>query len=100
MRAAPYARISREDEGNVDNTEIQVDESQDYIDAQGWECVGVYVDDNLSAYSGKRRPAYDRLIADIQANKIDVIVCTELTRLNRRLWHSVDLFRLAETTSL
>lgn len=100
MRAAPYARISREDEGNVDNTDIQVDESQDYIDAQGWECVGVYVDDNLSAYSGKRRPAYDRLIADIQANKIDVIVCTELTRLNRRLWHSVDLFRLAETTSL
>lgn len=100
MRAAPYARISREDEGNVDNTDIQVDESQDYIEAQGWECVGVYVDDNLSAYSGKRRPAYDRLIAAIQANKIDVIVCTELTRLNRRLWHSVDLFRLAETTSL
>jgi site-specific DNA recombinase len=100
MRAAIYARISREDEGNVDNTDIQVDESQDFIDSQGWECVGVYVDDNLSAYSKVRRKDYDRLLADLQANKIDVIVCTELTRLNRRLWYSVDLFRLAESTSL
>jgi site-specific DNA recombinase len=101
MRAGIYARISREDEGNVDNTDIQVDESQDYIDSQdGWECVGVYVDDNLSAYSKVRRKDYERLLGDIQANKIDIIVSTELTRLNRRLWYSVDLFRLAETTSL
>src|SRR5215213_3796609 len=100
LRAAIYARISREDEGNVDNTDIQVDEGQDFIDQNGWECVGVYVDDNLSAYSGKRRPRYENLLADIQAGKIDVIVCTELSRLNRRLWLSIDLFRMAETTSL
>jgi DNA invertase Pin-like site-specific DNA recombinase len=55
MRAAIYVRISGEDEGNVDNTDIQVDESGDFIDSQGWECVGVYVDDNLSAYSKVRR---------------------------------------------
>jgi site-specific DNA recombinase len=100
LRAAPYARISREDEGNVDNTDIQIDEDQDFIDRQGWECVGVYVDDNKSAYAKRRRPRYEALLADIQANKIDVIVCTELSRLNRRLWHSIDLFRMAETTSL
>src|SRR4029453_14044810 len=100
LRAAPYGRISREDEGNVDNTDIQIDEGQDYIDRMGWECVGVYVDDNRSAYSGRRRKDYERLIADIQANKIDVIVCTELSRLNRLLWHSINLFRMAETTSL
>jgi site-specific DNA recombinase len=100
LRAAPYARISREDEGNVDNTDIQIDESQDYIDRMGWECVGLYVDDNRSAYSGRRRKDYERLLADIQANKIDVIVCTEMSRLNRRLWYSIDLFRMAETTSL
>jgi site-specific DNA recombinase len=100
LRAAIYARISREDEGNVDNTDIQVDEAQDFIDQKVWECVGVYVDDNKSAYSKRRRPRYEALLADIQAGKIDVIVCTELSRLNRRLWLSIDLFRLAETTSL
>jgi site-specific DNA recombinase len=100
LRAAIYARISREDEGNVDNTDIQVDEAQDFIDRNGWKCVGVYVDDNISAYSGRRRKHYERLLADVQGGKIDVIVCTELKRLNRRLWHSIDLFRMAETTSL
>ena len=100
MRAAIYARISREDEGNVDNTDIQVDECQDYIDTKNWQCVGVYVDDNLSASSGVHRKNYARLLADIQANKIDVIVSTEMKRINRRLWHSVDLFRMAETTTL
>jgi len=100
LRAAIYARISREDEGNVDNTDIQVDECQDYIERMGWECVGVYVDDNRSAYSGRRRNRYEALLGDIQANKTDIIVCVEMSRLNRRLWYSIDLFRMAETTSL
>jgi site-specific DNA recombinase len=100
LRAAIYARISREDEGNVDNTDIQVDEGQEFIGSNNWECVSVYVDDNRSAYSERRRKDYERLLVDIQANKIDVIVCTEVSRLNRRLWHSIDLFRMAETTSL
>jgi site-specific DNA recombinase len=99
-RAAIYARISREDEGNVDNTDIQVDECLEFIAQQGWVYVDKYVDDNRSAYSGRRRKHYDRLIADIQADKIEIIVCTEMTRLNRRLWMSVDLFRMAETTPL
>jgi hypothetical protein len=35
LRAAPYARISREDEGNVDNTDIQIDEDQDFTELRG-----------------------------------------------------------------
>lgn len=100
LRAATYARISREDEGNVDNTDIQVDEAREFIDQQGWECVGVYIDDNRSAYSGRRRKDYERLLVDIQAGKLDVIVVTEMSRLNRRLWESIDLFRMAQTTTL
>jgi site-specific DNA recombinase len=76
QRAAIYARISREDEGNVDNTDTQVEEGQDHIDRMRWQCVDVYVDNNLSAYSKGRRPGYERLIADVQAGNIDVIVCT------------------------
>src|SRR5919198_139876 len=99
LRAAPYARISREDLGNVDNTDIQLEEGLEYITREGWEHVATFVDDNVSAYSEQaHRPDYERLLALIRANKLDVVVVTEPSRLNRRLWNSIGLFRLAETT--
>ncbi len=99
LRAAPYARISREDVGNVDNTDIQIEECTDYIAQEGFEHVASFVDNNVSAYSEQaHRPDYERLLAFIRANKLDVIVVTEPSRLNRRLWGSIGLFRLAETS--
>ncbi|MFL6294841.1 MAG: recombinase family protein, partial [Actinomycetes bacterium] len=65
MRAAPYARISKEDEGNVDNTDIQLEECSVWITEQGHELVGPYVDDKISAYSNARRPDYERLLRDV-----------------------------------
>jgi site-specific DNA recombinase len=100
MRAAPYARISKEDVGNVDNTDIQLDECLAWIAEQGHELVGTYVDNNISAYSNARRPDYERLLRDIEANKIDIIVCTEPSRLNRNLRNSIGLIALAYTTDL
>jgi site-specific DNA recombinase len=102
MRAGIYARISREDVGNIDNTDIQVKESAAYIAQQkGWQHIATFVDDNISAYSDyTRRPDYERLLDCIRGNNIDVVVCTEPSRLNRRLWKSIGLFQLAETTDL
>jgi site-specific DNA recombinase len=102
MRAGIYARISREDVGNIDNTDIQVNEGVAYIARQeGWQHVATFVDDNISAYSDHtRRPDYERLLDCIRGNNLDVVVCTEPSRLNRRLWKSIGLFQLAETTDL
>ncbi len=100
LRAAVVARISKEDEGNVENVDIQIRESLGFTQDQGWTHAGTFADNNLSAYSGVRRPGYERLLVAIQNNEIDVIVCTEPSRLNRRLWESIDLFRLALTTDL
>jgi site-specific DNA recombinase len=100
MRAAPYARISKEDVGNVDNTDIQLDECLAWIAENGHELVGTYVDNNISAYSNARRPDYERLLRDVEANKIDIIVCTEPSRLNRNLRNSINLIALAYTTKL
>jgi len=100
MRAAIYARLSREDVGNVENTDIQVEEAEGFIAQEGWRHVGTFVDNNLSAYSNTRRPDYERLLDFIRGNRADVIVSTEAARLNRRLWNSIGLFRMAETTDL
>ncbi len=99
LRAAPYARISREDLGNIDNTDIQIEECLEGITHEGWQHVATFVDNNVSAYSEHaHRPDYERLLAFIRANKLDIVVVTEPSRLNRRLWDSIGLFRLAETT--
>jgi DNA invertase Pin-like site-specific DNA recombinase len=43
----------------------------------------VYVDNDLSAYSGKARPAYQRLLADIAAGSVEAVVAWHPDRLHR-----------------
>jgi DNA invertase Pin-like site-specific DNA recombinase len=40
---------------------------------KGWQVAGVYVDNDRSASSGKARPEWDRMLADIKAGHIDAI---------------------------
>jgi DNA invertase Pin-like site-specific DNA recombinase len=60
---------------------------------RGWEPTE-YVDNDISAYTGKRRPAYERMLSDIEAGKLDAVVAWDLDRLHRRpieLEHFIDL---------
>ena len=100
MRTATYARESKDDNGEAENVEIQLDEGRDYAAEMGWQVVEVFQDNDISASGDKHRPGYEALKASIQAGEIDCILVTEMSRLNRKLWHSIDLFRLAETTPL
>jgi DNA invertase Pin-like site-specific DNA recombinase len=61
MRAAIYTRISRaEDRSGVErHTEL----CQALCDLRGYEVVGVYEDNDISATA--KRPAYDRLVKDL-----------------------------------
>jgi len=49
----------------------------------GWQVAEVYADNDVSAYSGKKRPEWDRLNADIGARLIDAIACSHVDRLTR-----------------
>ena len=51
---------------------------------RGWPVAEVYVDNDISAYGGKRRPAYERMLADIDAGLRDAVICVDLDRLTRR----------------
>jgi DNA invertase Pin-like site-specific DNA recombinase len=63
-------------------------------DARGWEVADVYVDNDLSAYSGKPRPAFRRLLADVTARRVGAVVAYHADRLYR---HPRDLEALVET---
>jgi DNA invertase Pin-like site-specific DNA recombinase len=50
---------------------------------RGWTPVE-YIDNDTSASSGKRRPAYERMLADIRDGAIGAVVAWDLDRLHRR----------------
>jgi site-specific DNA recombinase len=102
MDAAIYARLSKNRRGLSDNCEIQIAEAEGYSEDKVWPVVGTFQDDDISAskYSTKPRPDYDRLVQAIEAGQVEVIVCTEMTRLYRRLEELLELIKMAERTRL
>ena len=89
-RCAVYARVS--DDENLDQEYTTLDAQRDaglaYIRSQqheGWIPLGdEYRDEGVSAGS-LNRPALKRLITDIEAGKIDVVVIYKIDRLTRSL---------------
>jgi len=53
-------------------------------DQLGWPVAEVYVDNDLSAFSGKQRPAYRRMLEDLTDGRRDAVLCYHLDRLTRR----------------
>ncbi|MHB1491318.1 MAG: recombinase family protein, partial [Cellulomonas sp.] len=60
--AVIYARISQDREGAGLGVERQRQDCQALADKLGWTVAETYIDDDASAYSGKPRPAYRRML--------------------------------------
>lgn len=82
--AAVYCRISRDPEGNMLGVTRQREDCVALAERRGWPVAEVYVDDDVSAYSGKRRPAYRRMLDDLTAGRVDAVIVWHLDRLHRR----------------
>ena len=85
VRAAVYVRISSDPEGQRAGVERQRAECEALAERHGWEIVAVYEDNDVSAYSGRPRPAFDRLLADVEAGAVDVVIAWASDRLYRRM---------------
>lgn len=51
---------------------------------RGWMVADEYVDNDVSAYSGKRRPEYERMLADVRDGLRDAVIVYNMDRLTRR----------------
>jgi DNA invertase Pin-like site-specific DNA recombinase len=94
--AGIYVRISRDPEGREAGVQRQEEDCRSLAEARGWEVAEVYSDNDLSAYSGKPRPGWDRLLADLEAHRIDAVVAYSASRMYRRL---ADLQRLIDLSN-
>jgi DNA invertase Pin-like site-specific DNA recombinase len=83
-RVALYARVSTLDQ----HPENQLIELRAYAKARGFENVVEYVDHGVSG-AKDRRPALDRLMADVKCRRVDLIAVTALDRLGRSVRHLV-----------
>lgn len=82
--AAIYARISLDAEGEGKGVKRQVEDCRALAQSLGWSIADEYVDNDISAYSGKTRPQYERLLADVEAGRLDAVLCYNPDRLTRR----------------
>jgi site-specific DNA recombinase len=100
MRAAIYVRQSLDKSGEALAVGRQLAECIELIERHGWTAGDVYTDNDTSASSGKARPAWARLLTDLEAGAHDVLVCWHTDRLYRRLRDLVDLVEIAERRAL
>ena len=81
---AVYARISSDQDGTALGVQRQVADCRDLAERLGWTVAEEYVDNDLSAYSGKRRPAYERMLDDLRDGLRDGVLVYHADRLTRR----------------
>lgn len=98
VRAGVYCRISKDrkdasGEFTMLGVDRQEEDCRDLCRSLGWEVSEVFVDNDVSATSGKARPAYAALLRAVADGTIDAIVCWHPDRLYRR---TVDLEELVK----
>lgn len=100
-RAAIYVRISSDPQGLKAGVQRQEADCRGYCKRRGWEVADVYVDNDVSAYSGKPRPAYRRMLDDLMAAKAQALVVWHPDRLHRsprELEDFIDVIEVAGTS--
>lgn len=84
LRVAIYCRLSKEDEEKGQSESIKNQQSSliSYTKEKGWRIVDCYLDDGYSGTSFER-PAFQRMIRDIEKGLVDCVITKDYSRLGR-----------------
>src|ERR1700688_3324518 len=98
LRCAAYTRVSTEHglEQEFNSLDNQREASEAYVKSQaheGWKLIRTHYDDGGYSGGSMDRPALERLLDNIRAHRIDVIVVYKVDRLTRSL---ADFAKLVE----
>src|SRR5665811_1390508 len=84
-RAAIYARISMDRSGEALGVERQIEDCKKLAATKNLTVVATLQDNDISAYSGKKRPAYQQLLGLMREGEIDVVLAYHTDRLQRSM---------------
>ncbi|WP_276511299.1 recombinase family protein [Tardiphaga robiniae] len=99
LRCAVYTRKSSEEGLDMDfnSLEAQREACEAYVvsqRAEGWVLVPDHYDDGGISGGTLERPALKRLLADIEADRLDIVLVYKIDRLSRSM---LDFLKLVET---
>ena len=95
-RAAIYARVSDESQDAEDKTSIseQVAEMEAHCERRRLTIVARYQE--VGKGWSKKRPEFQRMLADARRGRFDVIVCWKSDRLSRGMYPAAALMEVVE----
>ena len=96
-RAAIYARVSDKSQAEEDKTSLseQTIDMEAYCERRGLTIVARYQE--VGKGSSKRRPEFQRMLADAREGRFDTIVCWKSDRLSRGIYPAAALMEVVET---
>lgn len=90
-RVAAYARVSMETERLHHSLSAQISYYSEMIQSNPeWEYVGVYTDEFVTGTTTDKRSEFQRLLADCETGKIDIVLTKSISRFAR---NTVDLLK-------
>ena len=96
QRAAIYARVSDKSQDTEDKTSIseQVGEMEAYCQSKGLTITARYQE--VGRGWSKKRPEFQRMLADARQGRFDTIVCWKSDRLSRGMYPAAALMEVVE----
>lgn len=93
MNVGIYLRISSDPNNDQQATRRQLEDCRDYADRHGMNVVDVYEDVDISGFKRVQRPAFERLLRDLETGKVEGFLAYRVERILRN-WR--DWVRLEE----
>ncbi len=84
IRVAAYCRVSKDMEDQLHSLSVQIKYFTEYISGhEDYELVEVYYDEGITGTSTRKRDGFNRMIADCEAGKIDLILTKKVSHFAR-----------------
>jgi site-specific DNA recombinase len=102
VRCAIYTRKSSEEglEQEFNSLQAQREACEAFINSQrqeGWMCLPAFYDDGGFSGATMARPALRRLLADITAGRVDIVIVYKIDRLTRSLADFAKIVEILDT---
>lgn len=95
QRVAVYARVSTDDVRQTTSFELQKKYYEEFVSKHPkWELIHIYADEGISGTSTAHRDAFNQMIADAKAGKIDLIITKNVSRFARNVGDFVTTVRM------
>ncbi len=93
-KVAIYARVSTEYEEQMSSYEAQIEFFEKYVgENPDWDLVGIYSDEAKTGTTRRKRPGFNRMIADALAGEFDLIITKSISRFARNTLDTLECVR-------